>query len=69
MRDLVSKISEYEEGLLEDEEIINLFQTLVDTGMAWNLQGHYGRMASAMLEDGVINMDNRNKNHHERETK
>ncbi|MBU0959757.1 MAG: hypothetical protein KKB31_07460 [Nanoarchaeota archaeon] len=50
----IDKIIAYECGDLNDQGIIELFQELVDTGLAWNLQGSYGRMAHAMLEAGVI---------------
>ena len=52
--ELVDKIISYENGTLSEAEEIELFQHLVDTGMAWSLQGHYGRMASRMLEARLI---------------
>jgi hypothetical protein len=52
--DLLSAIVDYEEGNLDEEGTIALFQYLVDTGHAWRLQGHYGRTAAALIEQGVI---------------
>lgn len=52
--ELTSKISEYENGWLDDQETVELFQGLVDTGLAWTLQGHYGRTAALMLQRGII---------------
>jgi hypothetical protein len=52
--DLVNAIMDYESGELDDEGIIELFQHLVDTGAAWQLQGSYGRTAAAMIEAGVV---------------
>lgn len=53
--DVMSGILDYEMGILEEEDTITLFQHLVDTGMAWQLQGHYGRTAQQMIEAGFIN--------------
>ncbi len=53
MRDLTDKIIAYETGELTDQETIELFQELIDNGMAWSLQGHYGRTATAMLKHGL----------------
>ena len=38
-----------------EEEIIEAWQWLVDTGLAWQLQCWYGRTATTLIEDGVIN--------------
>jgi len=53
--DLMSQILDYEMGILEWDETVELFQELVNTGLAWTLQGSYGRMARDLIEQGVIN--------------
>ena len=52
--DQVDKIIAYEQGELDKNGIIELFQELVNSGLAWKLQGHYGRMAQRMIEAGYI---------------
>lgn len=52
--DLMSSILDYEMGILEDTEVVELFQELVNTGLAWTLQGSYGRTAKDLIEQGVI---------------
>jgi hypothetical protein len=49
----VGAIMAYESGELSEEGMIELFQGLIDSGMAWQLQGCYGRQAAALIEAGV----------------
>jgi len=51
----------YAEGFVEPaskEQIIEAWQHLVDTGLAWRLQGWFGRNAKRMIEEGIINAKN-----------
>lgn len=50
--DAVGAIMAFEDGELSEEATVEFFQHLIDTGMAWNLQGSYGRMAKALIEAG-----------------
>ena len=49
----VDFINRFEAGEAEDEEIIEEFQKMINSGVVWVLQGFYSRMAQAMIEDGV----------------
>jgi hypothetical protein len=51
--DLTGQIIAYEQGELEEEEIVELFQYLIDTGLAWRLQGSYGRRAVELIDAGL----------------
>lgn len=54
--DLVSAIIAYEQGELDDEEIVDLFQQMVDSGLAWTFPGRYGRTAVDLIEAGVVTL-------------
>jgi hypothetical protein len=48
----VDAIMAFESGELDDDGIIDLFQKLIDSGLAWKLQGSYGRTATALINAG-----------------
>jgi hypothetical protein len=51
---LSGRIIAYEQGDLDEDDTVALFQALVDNGMAWKLQGHYGRTAARLIEAGLV---------------
>tara|TARA_E500000305_G_C3951686_1_gene202484 strand:- start:21 stop:239 length:219 start_codon:yes stop_codon:yes gene_type:complete len=57
----LEKIIAYENGELEDaEETIEFFQEIIDSGLVWQLQGHYGRVAKSLIDAGLCTL-NENK--------
>ncbi len=52
--DIILDVMAYEQGDLSSAATIRLFSGLVASGMAWQLQGHYGRTARAFVEAGYI---------------
>jgi len=34
-------------------DVIETYQALINNGMAWQLEGHVGRTAMALIQDGV----------------
>lgn len=50
--DQIDAIIAYESGELTEIELLNLFQDLITSGLAWSLQGHYGRVASDLIKNG-----------------
>jgi hypothetical protein len=57
MTDFVGKIMDFESGNMDDKEFIDFFAELVKTGMAWSLQGTYGRTAAGLIEAEYIDQD------------
>lgn len=44
------------EGWIEadsEEQVIEAWQTLINTGLAWRLQGWFGRTARDLIEQGI----------------
>ena len=54
---LTDKIIDFECGLLDQIGMLELFAELIKNGMAWTLQGSYGRTASALIDAGYIDTD------------
>lgn len=50
--DTLGFIVQLEQGDCSDEDIVHGMQHLLDNGMAWQLQGSYGRMASDLIAMG-----------------
>ena len=51
---VLEKIIAYENGELEDaDETIQFFQEIIDSGLVFQLQGHYQRVAIALVEAGL----------------
>ena len=54
-RIMVDKIVKYESGDMSVEEVVDFFQELINSGLCWQLQGHYGRTARHLIEEGLCN--------------
>jgi len=50
----INYIMGYECGDLNDTETLELFSHLIKNGMAWKLQGHYGRTANNLIDRDII---------------
>ena len=47
-------IAEGFEEPANEEQVIQAWQHLVDTGLAWQLQGWFGRRTKDLIEQGLI---------------
>jgi hypothetical protein len=59
--EIVDRIIAYEQGDMDQEEAVRFFQELVDDGLVWGLQGHYGRTAARLIEAGLVRPGRRDK--------
>lgn len=57
--DLSGRLIDYENGELDDDDTVALFADLIRTGLAWRLQGHYGRQAAGLIKAGAVTADGR----------
>ena len=48
---------DYENDALSPREEVELFSALVADGTVWVLQGHYGRTARALIDQGLLYED------------
>jgi len=53
---ITNKIILFENGELNEEEVIKLFEQLYITGMISQLQGFYGRTFNDLVESGLIDI-------------
>lgn len=53
-RDILDYIMDYESGNLSDLDTLKLFSELIKNGMAWTLQGHYGRTANHLINEEYL---------------
>jgi hypothetical protein len=57
----VQDIIDYENGEMDWDRIVDMFQKLINSGEAWTLQGSYGRMAMRLVDDGECVLPEQNK--------
>ncbi len=48
----IDQIIRWEDGEMDRDEEIIFFQGLVESGLAWTLQGRYGRRAAQLIQQG-----------------
>lgn len=53
MLDAIAIIEGIEDADVDEQ--LKAWQSLVDTGLVWKLQGWYGRTATQLIEQGFIN--------------
>ena len=51
---LVEQLIAYEEGQITHDEEVAFFEHLVETGVCWQLSGHYQSVAATLIEAGLI---------------
>lgn len=51
---LMGQIIDYEAGILEEDEMVEMFEELYETGLLWQLQGHYQRTFQDLVDSGAI---------------
>ena len=57
-KELVTNAVGIAEGWIEaknEKQVVDAWQYLHDTGLAYDLQGWFGRTARSLIEEGIIN--------------
>jgi hypothetical protein len=49
----IDQLIAFENGDLDDDQIIEFIQDGIDKGWVWKLQGAYGRLAVSLIDAGV----------------
>ena len=49
----VDDIIRFENGEMNEEEVIDFIQGMIDSGVVWRLQGSYGRLAQFYIDQGL----------------
>ncbi len=50
----LDRMMAWEDGTLSFSATVELFQELVNSGLAWQLQGMYGRYAKDLIDSGYV---------------
>ena len=53
-KDIIDYIMDYEMGNMSDLDTLKMFSELIKNGMAWTLQGHYGRTAKHLIDNEYL---------------
>jgi hypothetical protein len=52
----INTMIDFENGELDNEQIVEFIQDGIDKGWVWRLQGFYGRTAQALINDGLCHL-------------
>ena len=50
----IEDLMRFEAGDMDEKDTVAMFQRLVDSGLAWQLQGFYGRTADQLIRLGYV---------------
>lgn len=54
---VTTMLMDFEDGSMNVDQTLELFSILIQTGLAWSLQGSYGRMARHLIDQGSLSED------------
>lgn len=54
---VTTMLMDFEDGSMNVDQTLELFSILIQTGLAWRLQGSYGRMARHLIDQGSLSED------------